>query len=167
MNIILLFVCANYLLAMPTLKDVASRIPKGLSNYIGGKAVPVSAADAAVHSVPNPATGGILTTYKISSAADVDKAIQSAKVGQKEWMAMPVKTKARILINAADILRKRNDELAELEAIDTGRPIAETNCVDIVCAVEALEFFAAMCATATGVGQHILMNGATPGASFG
>ena len=167
------FICCYFLLfmnkirAMSTLKEVANRIPKELQNYIGGKYVPTINSGAAVHSVPNPATGGVLTKYKISTIDDVNAAMESAAAGQAAWAAMPCKTKARLLLNAADICRKRNDELAEYEAIDTGRPIAETNCVDIVCAVEALEFMASICATTANVGQHITMNGSQPGSSFG
>ena len=152
-----------------SIAEVASRVPKQLSNFIGGQSVPAveSSSNANLYEVPNPATGGVLTTYAISTQQDVNNAIEAAKKGQKEWMSLPCKERARLLINAADILRKRNDPLAELEALDTGRPIAETNCVDIVCAVEALEFMASICATTATVGQHILMDGSNPGSSFG
>lgn len=149
-----------------SLAAVAARIPKTLSNYIGGKEV-AAAAGAEMYKVPNPATGGVLCEYAVSTAAEVNDAIVSAAAGQVAWMSMPCKERARILINAADILRRRNDELAELEAIDTGRPLAETNCVDIVCAYEALEFMASICATTANVGQHVVMNGSQPGTSFG
>ena len=39
--------------------------------------------------------------------------------------------RGRILRRAADILRARNDELAELETLDTGKPIQETIVVDV------------------------------------
>jgi betaine-aldehyde dehydrogenase len=39
--------------------------------------------------------------------------------------------RGRILSRAAQILRARNGELAELETRDTGKPIQETSLVDI------------------------------------
>jgi betaine-aldehyde dehydrogenase len=143
---------------------VSRSVPSKVTNYIRGKAVEGSGR---MFEVPNAATGGVLTTYKISTSNDVNAAIESAKVGQQAWSSMAAKERARILFKAAEIFRERNDELAEVEALDTGRPIAETNCVDIVCAVEALEFMASICATTASVGQHILMDGSNPGASFG
>ena len=37
----------------------------------------------------------------------------------------------RILLKAVSILRERNDELAALEVLDTGKTLQEANCVDI------------------------------------
>ena len=40
------------------------------------------------------------------------------------------------------ILRQRNQELAELETLDTGKAISETTCVDIISGVEVMEYYA-------------------------
>ena len=147
-----------------TLSQVAARIPDTLQNYIGGQSV---AGQGPIYQVPNPATGKVLTKYAISTADDVQDAMTAAAKGQAQWAALPPKQRARLLLHAADLLRQRNDEYAELEAIDTGRPLQETNCVDIVCAYECLEYMASLCATVATAGQHLLCQGATPGASFG
>ncbi len=54
--------------------------------------------------------------------------------GQKVWAAMSAMARSRILRKAVDILRERNDELARLETLDTGKPLSETAAVDIVTA---------------------------------
>ena len=47
----------------------------------------------------------------------------------------------------------KNDELAELETRDTGKPIQETRVVDVVSGAECLEYFAALAQSAAG--EHI------------
>src|SRR5690606_28081245 len=43
-----------------------------------------------------------------------------------------------------DILRERNDELALLETLDTGKPLSETRYVDIVTGADVLEYYAGL-----------------------
>lgn len=52
--------------------------------------------------------------------------------------------RSRILRKAVDILRDRNDELARLETLDTGKPLSETAAVDIVISADVLEYYAGL-----------------------
>ncbi len=52
--------------------------------------------------------------------------------------------RSRILRKAVDILRERNDELAALETLDTGKPFSETSAVDIVTGADVLEYYAGL-----------------------
>jgi betaine-aldehyde dehydrogenase len=61
--------------------------------------------------------------------------------------------RGRILSRAAQILRARNGELAELETRDTGKPIQETSLVDIQSGVDCLEYYAGLALTM--MGDHI------------
>jgi betaine-aldehyde dehydrogenase len=79
-----------------------------------------------------------------ASQADVDRAVASAAEGQKVWAAMTAMQRSRILRKAVDILRARNDELAELETLDTGKPLSETRYVDIVTGADVLEYYAGL-----------------------
>ena len=101
----------------------------------------------------NPATGELLGYVPVAGAAEVDAAVQAARVAQPRWAAMSGAERARILRRAAEILRRRNDELAALETRDTGKPIQETRVVDIVSGAECLEYFAALAQSAAG--EHI------------
>src|SRR5690606_14098048 len=60
------------------------------------------------------------------------------------WAAMGPFERARILRRAVDILRERNDELALLETLDTGKPLSETLSVDIVTGADVLEYYAGL-----------------------
>lgn len=73
----------------------------------------------------NPATGEVLATVQAAGREDVDRAVESAQRGQKIWAAMTAMERSRILRRAVDLLRQRNDELARLETLDTGKPSAK------------------------------------------
>ena len=103
--------------------------------------------------VVNPATGAVLATLPIDGAAEVDAAVERARIAQKEWAKRTGTERGRILRRAADILRRRNDELARLETLDTGKPIQETLVVDVVSGIDCLEYFAGIAPTLAG--EHI------------
>lgn len=110
--------------------------------YIGGQYVAASSGET-FDSI-NPATGEVLAKVQCASQADVDRAVASAAEGQKVWAAMTAMQRSRILRKAVDILRARNDELAELETLDTGKPLSETRYVDIVTGADVLEYYAGL-----------------------
>jgi len=110
--------------------------------YISGQYVAASSGET-FDSI-NPATGEVLAKVQCASQADVDRAVASAAEGQKVWAAMTAMQRSRILRKAVDILRARNDELAELETLDTGKPLSETRYVDIVTGADVLEYYAGL-----------------------
>lgn len=58
--------------------------------------------------------------------------------------------RSRILLQAVAILRERNDELAMLETMDTGKAISETKYVDIVTGADVIEYYAGLAPTIEG-----------------
>ena len=98
----------------------------------------------------NPATGEVIARVGQASQSDVDRAVGSAASGFEAWSATPAAERGRILNRAAAILRERNEELARLEVIDTGKPIAEASTVDVISAAECLEYFAGVAPTIHG-----------------
>jgi hypothetical protein len=90
--------------------------------YIDGGYVDAS-SDATFEAI-NPANGEVLAKVQRASQADVERAVASAEKGQKIWAALTAMERSRILRRAVDILRERNDELAALETLDTGKPIS-------------------------------------------
>ena len=110
--------------------------------YIGGRYV--DSTSGVTFETINPANGEVLANVQRASQADVDRAVASATAGQKVWAAMTAMQRSRILRKAVDILRARNDELAELETLDTGKPLSETRFVDIVTGADVLEYYAGL-----------------------
>ena len=101
----------------------------------------------------NPATGEVLGHVIVAGPTDVDAAVRAATKGQAAWGAATGAERARVLRRAAEILRSRNQELAELETRDTGKPIQETRVVDVASGADCFEYFAALAQSLSG--EHI------------
>ena len=110
--------------------------------YIDGGYTDAS-SDATFEAI-NPANGELLALVQRATQADVERAVVSAEKGQKVWAAMTAMERSRILRRAVDILRERNDELAALETLDTGKAYSETRYVDIVTGADVLEYYAGL-----------------------
>ncbi|PSV46163.1 betaine-aldehyde dehydrogenase [Photobacterium indicum] len=123
------------------------------SLYIHGQATDVSSVETFITS--NPATGEQLAEIGQASTQDVERAIESAQEGFKVWSAMSGIERGRILMRAVAILRERNDELAELEVKDTGKPIQEAIEVDIVTGTDVIEYYAGLAAAIQGQQQDL------------
>ena len=103
----------------------------------------------------NPANGEVIATIGQASEDDVEKAILSAEKGFSEWSQMSAFERGRILLKAVKILRERNDELAELEVIDCGKPLQEANSVDIETGADVIEYYAGLAPALQGSQQDL------------
>jgi betaine-aldehyde dehydrogenase len=101
----------------------------------------------------NPATGEVLATIKVAGPAEIDAAVDAAREAQLRWAAKTGAERGRILRRAADLLRSRNAELAQLETRDTGKPIQETSVVDVASGAECFEYFGGLAASLSG--EHL------------
>jgi betaine-aldehyde dehydrogenase len=101
----------------------------------------------------NPANGEVLGYVTAAGSAQVNAAVRAAQKAQAGWGAMTGTERARVLRRAADILRSRNQELAELETRDTGKPIQETRVVDVASGADCFEYFAGLVQSLSG--EHI------------
>jgi betaine-aldehyde dehydrogenase len=116
-------------------------------SWVGGQSLPSTGER---FPVVNPATGEVLTHAESATAETVAAAVESARAGQKIWAAMTGAERGRILRRAADLLRENNSELARLETLDTGKPLAETEAVDILSGADAVEYFGAVATNLNG-----------------
>lgn len=105
--------------------------------------------------VVNPATGQVI--YRVEQADEtlVEQAIQSAQDGFKQWSALTGMERSRILLKAVSLLRARNDELARVEVLDTGKPWQEASVVDVVTGADSIEFFAGLAPSVEGNQQDL------------
>ena len=120
-------------------------------NHIGGAYV--DAAEPKTFETRNPATGEVLAEVEIAGPAEVELAVEAARKGQVRWAAMTGSERGRVMKRVADILRSRNEELARLETLDTGKPIQETSVVDVLSGADCLEYFAGLAGGLSG--EHI------------
>ena len=123
--------------------------------WIDGAAV--AATSGETFRTVNPATGEVLAEVQQASSADVDRAVDSAAAGFQIWRAMTGTERGRVMHAASVLLRARNQELAELEVSDTGKPIAEATAVDIASGADCIEYFAGVAPTIRG--DHVDLGG--------
>lgn len=116
--------------------------------YIGGKYAPASSGKT--FSSINPATGKTICDVQLASLEDLDRAVAAARQGFEVWSRMSGTERSRILLKAVALLRQRNQELAELEVMDTGKPIQEANAVDVASGADCIEYFAHVAPTIRG-----------------
>ncbi|HEX5672216.1 MAG TPA: betaine-aldehyde dehydrogenase [Acidimicrobiia bacterium] len=98
----------------------------------------------------NPATGEVLCSVQHAGPFDVDRAVQSARSGFEEWRSLGGAQRGRILNQAAALLRDRNEDLARLEVLDTGKPFQEAIVVDVLSGADAIEYYAGLAASIHG-----------------
>jgi len=105
--------------------------------------------------VVNPATGDTVYEVEVADDAVQQAAIDSAKRGFKQWSSKKGVERSRILLKAVALLRERNDALAEIEVIDTGKPWQEASTVDVVTGADSIEFFAGLAPSIEGSQQDL------------
>ena len=78
--------------------------------------------------VVNPATGEVIATVPDCGPADVADAVAAARRtfdGGTWWPRTSARERGRILLRAAEIVRREHERLARLESTDCGKPIGE------------------------------------------
>lgn len=71
-----------------------------------------------------PATGRPNGTVTLAGAREIDHAVRTAAEAQREWVALTVDRRRDLLIDLADVVHDRLDELAGLNVADYGVPIS-------------------------------------------
>jgi aldehyde dehydrogenase (NAD+) len=77
----------------------------------------------------HPATNEEVATFAVASAADVDRAVRSARVAFDEgpWPRMQARDRRRLLQRVAQLLGENIDELNRIQALDNGIPVEFTS----------------------------------------
>src|SRR5262245_54308643 len=91
----------------------------------------------------NPATEQKLGQVAEADAADVDRAVAAARRAFESgpWRKMSARDRGRKLLRLAQLIDQKRDELAELETLNNGKPIAETKNVDLPFVVDTIEYY--------------------------
>lgn len=90
----------------------------------------------------NPATGEVIARVAEGDAADVDLAVAAAREAFPKWAALPPAARSRILWRIGDLIDEHAQELAELESLDNGKPVAIAAAVDIPLAAQTFRYYA-------------------------
>ncbi|MCP3027902.1 aldehyde dehydrogenase family protein [Halobacillus sp. A5] len=91
----------------------------------------------------NPANQHVTGTIPRGKAEDVDRAVTAAQAAFEtdEWRKVKPHERGYILLEIAHKIRKNNDELANLETMDVGKPLSQAY-ADVEAAARYFEFYA-------------------------
>lgn len=107
----------------------------------------LDSSDGGVFQSLNPSKDEPIAEISSATEEDVDMAVKCAKKSFQSgvWSDLDADVRADYMLKAADIMRKREKELARWEAMDVGKPIYEAENVDIPYSIRAMEYFANQC----------------------
>jgi aldehyde dehydrogenase (NAD+) len=98
---------------------------KTFKNFINGKWVEPSTGEYFENR--NPADwDDVIGKFPLSTAKDVDCAVQSAQRGFAIWRATPAPARGDVLRSVGDMMAKRKEEIADLMTREMGKPLTET-----------------------------------------
>jgi aldehyde dehydrogenase (NAD+) len=109
------------------------------NHFIGGQWV--AAASGETLPVLDPSTGQAFDQLARGNAADIDRAVAAARSALGgPWGKLTATERGRILSKMGQVILSRTEELAQLEARDTGKPLTQAR-TDITVAARYCEFY--------------------------
>jgi aldehyde dehydrogenase (NAD+) len=91
----------------------------------------------------NPATERSLAQVAEAGPADIDAAVTSARSAfEGIWSQMRAAERGNLLLRLAELIRRNQDELIELESLDSGKPISAIRRQDLPAVVDTLTYYA-------------------------
>jgi aldehyde dehydrogenase (NAD+) len=104
----------------------------------------VEAASGKTFETLDPATGSVLARVAEGDAEDVDRAARAARraFDSGPWPRMAPAARQKILLKLADLIEENGLELAQLETLDNGKSIGESQAVDVPAAAETFRYYA-------------------------
>ena len=97
--------------------------------------------------VYNPATGEQSASVVLGEAAEVDAAVQAAKVAFESWGNTPPAKRARVMFALREVMNKRRDEIAKTISLEHGKTHDDA-LGEVIRALEVVEY-------AAGISAHL------------
>jgi malonate-semialdehyde dehydrogenase (acetylating)/methylmalonate-semialdehyde dehydrogenase len=133
-----------------------------LDNFIGGRWVQARASS--FFDVHNPAVGDVIGRTPLSTAADVDAAVQAATAAFPSWRETPVNTRAQVLYRFKNLLEQHFQEMARIVTTEHGKTLDEARgsvrrgieCVEVACGAPSLMQGTGLEDIAAGIDCHVV-----------
>ena len=92
----------------------------------------------------NPSTGEVLASIAEAGAEDVDRAVKAARTAFQDgaWSRLHASERGRLLYRLARLVEEHAQELAQIDAVDAGKPVTNSLRVDLPAAVDCFEYYA-------------------------
>ncbi|KAM4881705.1 mitochondrial 10-formyltetrahydrofolate dehydrogenase isoform 2-T2 [Thomomys bottae] len=107
----------------------------------------MDADDGKTYDTINPTDGSTICKVSYASLVDVDKAVAAAKDAFEngEWGRMNARERGRLMYRLADLLEENQEELATIEALDSGAVYTLALKTHIGMSVQTFRYFAGWC----------------------
>ena len=104
----------------------------------------VDAASGKTFETPNPATGDTLARVAEGDAEDINRAVAAARLAFESgpWSRMTPSERGRIIWRIGDLILEHVTELAQLESLDNGKPVAVAAAADVPLAADLFHYMA-------------------------
>lgn len=109
-----------------------------LKLYIDGEWI--GAEGRRLHPVVNPATGATLAQLPLASSSDLERALQAADRGFRQWRRATADERARVMKGAAQLIRQRAEHIAQVATLEEGKTLAESR-GEVQMAANLFEFY--------------------------
>ncbi|XP_072437855.1 cytosolic 10-formyltetrahydrofolate dehydrogenase-like [Chiloscyllium punctatum] len=95
----------------------------------------------------NPTDGSVICRVSLAQVADVDKAVAAAKEAFEtgEWGRMNPRDRGRLIYKLADLMEQHQEELATIEAIDSGAVYTLALKTHVGMSIQTFRYFAGWC----------------------
>ena len=112
------------------------------NHFIGGKFV--KSIKPATFNVINPADGSILATMQRGSPEDIDLAVSHARKAfdKGPWGRIDPTDRASLIYKLASLIEKNSNQLAQVEAINNGKPASIALAADLNLTVRCFKYYA-------------------------
>ncbi|MFF3567107.1 aldehyde dehydrogenase family protein [Nocardia jiangxiensis] len=119
----------------------------------------------AVIPVIDPVTEEPITEFTDCGPEAVDEAVSRARASFESgvWHAMPGRERAKIMWRIADLMDHYAEDLAQLDSLNTGMPLAQAQMIVPTCA-EFFRYYAGWCTKVNGTAHEVQMTGGISGA---
>jgi phenylacetaldehyde dehydrogenase len=102
------------------------------------------AASGKTFATPNPATGETLANVAEGDAEDINRAVRAARAAFEDgpWSRLTASDRGRLIWKIGDLILEHADELAQLESLDNGKPVAVARAADVELAADLFHYMA-------------------------
>jgi aldehyde dehydrogenase (NAD+) len=125
---------------MTQLADIRTGVTNPTKLLINGRWV--EPASANYYDDPNPSTGETIARVAEGSAEDIDRAVKAARAAFPRWAAMHPADRGKLVMKLGQLVHDNRQQLAEIDAVDAGKPVTNSLRVDIPAAVDCYEYYA-------------------------
>jgi phenylacetaldehyde dehydrogenase len=102
----------------------------------------VGAASGKTFETYNPATGEVLANVAAGDSEDIDRAVKTARAAFESgpWSRIKPSDRSRMIHRLGDLILENGDELAALETLDNGKPLAIARAADVELAADMFHY---------------------------